>query len=658
MHLSRLMTCSWGLPARLLLFMAAGFSVAVGTRSRVAIGADNLWVGGASNGNFTDNANWSSPPSFGFGNSLKFNANTNAPTITANYGTWVDNNDIFWDATFPVARTLQSTGNGLGFTLRLENQSSFAQTITAPLSGGLNGAGGIELNPVKGSLILSGQLYNDNSVDYAVYGSNSATLTNLTLNTALGPNATQANVDFTVAGGRNTAVQVNASQLWAGTTNVQSGSFTTGTGVTLASSAIVVAGGTVTTTSANTFADTATVTVTSGRLEIGGSDTVASLAGTGGTVDVAAGATLTLGGSGSTSYFGSLTGAGNLTKVGSGTFGLSSGTSSLTGAVEVQDGRLVLQTRMAAGTVNVNGGSLAIALANVLSDTAAVTISSGTLSFTSVETIGSLAGNGGTVVLAPFSSVFRVQQDVNTTYAGDMTYGQFIKSGTGRLILSGSVAYAEVAAGTIVVNGHGGAIGTAVAAATLAGTGTISQGVVSGLHAPGPAGGGPGIQTFSSGSSGSSSLRYGSSGASMNWELIANTTAGAGTNYDLIAVPTGNLVFDSGGTTLSLSFDGAGSSVDWSNTFWDVNRAWRVWDLGTGATTGFGNLSLGGSLLDSLGNTLSPTARGSFSLSQDGQDVMVNFVAVPEPATVGIALSGLGLAAGFRRKARRGAGLR
>jgi autotransporter-associated beta strand protein len=263
--------------------------------------------------------------------------------------------------------------------VRLENLSSYSQTVTLNTSGGKYGASGIQLNPVKGSLILSGTIYNDNSVDYTVFGSDTGTITNLTLNTALGPNATQANVDFTVASGRNTAVQVNASQVWAGTTDVQSGSFTTANAVTLASTAIVVGGGTVATTSANTLADAASLTVNTGRLSIGGSDTVASLAGSGGTVDLASGATLTAGNSSSTSYAGSITGSGNLTKVGSGTFTLSAA-SSMTGTTTVSAGQFSL------------GGS------NLLADTSAVAVAGGVLALGgNSDTVGTFAISGGSL---------------------------------------------------------------------------------------------------------------------------------------------------------------------------------------------------------------------------------------------------------------------
>ena len=62
-------------------------------------------------------------------------------------------------------------------------------------------------------------------------------------------------------------------------------------------------------------------------------------------------------------------------------------------------------------------------------------------------------------------------------------------------------------------------------------------------------------------------------------------------------------------------------------------------------------LGLGGSLLDSLNQPLSPTGRGYFTTSLSGQDVMLNFVAVPEPSTLVL----LGIAAAFLAVRRRAA---
>jgi hypothetical protein len=105
-------------------------------------------------------------------------------------------------------------------------------------------------------------------------------------------------------------------------------------------------------------------------------------------------------------------------------------------------------------------------------------------------------------------------------------------------------------------------------------------------------------------------------------------------------MPTGNLTF-SGSTTLALAFNSPDSSVNWSDSFWNVNRAWTVYDLSGGTTASFSNLILGGSLLDSVGNPLSPTGRGYFTTSLIGQDVMLNFVAVPEPSTSCLTLAGI-----------------
>jgi autotransporter-associated beta strand protein len=228
----------------------------------------------------------------------------------------------------------------------------------------------------------------------------------------------------------------------------------------------------------------------------------------------------------------------------------------------------------------------------------------------------------------------------STSYAGSITgSGGFTKVGTGTLQLAAANSYTgltSVIDGGLKLNGSiAGAINVA-AIANLSGTGTVGgNATIAGTHSPGNS---PGIQTFNA------NLTY-EAGAVVNWELIANTTGTAGVNYDQIIVPTGNLTF-SGSTTLALSFNLPGSTVDWSDAFWNVNQAWTIYDLSGGATSGISNLLVGGSLLDAQGDALSPTGRGYFTTSLSGQDVMLNFIAVPEPsgwvmAGIGCALSGL-----------------
>ena len=165
-----------------------------------------------------------------------------------------------------------------------------------------------------------------------------------------------------------------------------------------------------------------------------------------------------------------------------------------------------------------------------------------------------------------------------------------------------------------------------------------------GSHAPGNS---PGVQTING------DLTY-QAGASVEWELYANTTGGSG-NFDQILLPTtGDLAF-SGATTLNLMFDGPSSLVDWDDFFWAVDRNLLLYDLSGGTTTGVGDFSTSvADWLDGDGLALSQSSRAgaTFTIAQVGQDVTINYVApVPEPAVLALAaIAGLGL---LRRKAGR-----
>ena len=371
-----------------------------------ALQAQNIWVGGASNGNFSDIANWDFAPSWSFTNSLIFQTNTSAPTLNFNIDISLTNvivNDIFFDTTFPVARTLQTEPGGvIYFKTRLENLSAHKQTINMPLLGGYDGADSIQLNPVGGSLVIDGDFYNDFNKSYAVFGSQTTNVTSLTLNTGIGLRGTnQESINFTVAGDRNVAVQVNTNQIWQGLTDIQAGTFTTASGVQLASSDIFINGGNVTTTSADTFSDSAKLRVNVGQLSVGGSDIVGSLEGTGGSVDISSSATLTIGTDNtSTSYAGTISGLGGVSKVGTGVMTLS-GTNNYSGTTTVSGGTLNLNKTAGgdaiAGAVVVDSGAiLLLSSSDNVENTAAVTLSGGTITRgTGVsETFGALTLNG------------------------------------------------------------------------------------------------------------------------------------------------------------------------------------------------------------------------------------------------------------------------
>jgi len=615
------------------------------TGSLPASAADLVWVGNDSlnTGNFKNTGNWenNTQPSWGYTNSLKFNKNENPNVTTLNYdwGNWREVNDIFWDTTFNVSRTLSaSAGGGINFKTRIENNSSFTQTVAMELSGGQDGASDIQLNPVNGSLIFSGTLWNDFEKDYVVWGSLSSTTTTLTINTALGTNADpQSAVDFTVSAGRNSNVQVNASQVWAGNTTVNSGSFITANGVTLASTAIVVGGGTVATTSANTLADAATLTVNSGRLSIGGNDTVASLAGSGGTVDIASGATLTAGNVGSTSYAGSITGSGGFTKVGSGTFTLSAASSYT-------------------GTTTVGAGRLSLAAANLLADSSAVTGSAGAvLALGGNETIGSLAGSLD--VALGSSTLTAGGNGQTTTYSGNLSgSGGFSKAGGGNLILSGSSTYfgaTSVSAGRLSVNGSLGTTAVTVQnGGELGGSGSIA-GALSVL-AGGTLSPGNSIESLIGGEttfSGSSTFEY---------EYDSTNPASLAAAADLLVV-NGNLTINPGAIlTLTDLASSPNPFVNYTTIFALINYS-GTWNSGlftyngTELTDG-ARFFVGSQEWQIDYNRTSATGLDNFTGDYLPSSSFVAITAVPEPSTWAMAFAGLacgGLMIRRRRAPRR-----
>ncbi len=333
-------------------------------------------------------------------------------------------------------------------------------------------------------------------------------------------------------------------------------------------------------------------------------------------------------------YAGAMSGSGVLLKRGTGVLTLS-GANTYTGGTTVFAGTLAgnatsLQgdiTNDAAVTFNqagtgtyagvmsgtgsltkAGGGTLVLSGAN--SYTGGTTVTSGTLEGDTTSLQGQI-GNNATVAF---------NESGSGTYS-DLMFGsgQLRKIGAGTLTLSGANSYrgaTTVSTGALYVEGNQASATGSVTVdqgATLGGKGTIGGATtINGNHLIGQsaADDAAGIQSFSR------SLTY-RPGAQAFWRLTDNTTdIGTEGNYtyDRAVVGTSLVASNAQSFTFSMAFNANGSTVDWSNAFWDQEytgtAGWLVYDATSLSITG--TLAPTSDLLDSQGVELS-TVRPDYS---------------------------------------------
>lgn len=485
--------------------------------------------------------------------------------------------------------------------------------------------------------------------------------TDLTLANAAGVSLNLNNFNQTIgslAGGGSSGgnVALGTAVLKSGNANN-----TTFAGSISGTGSFVKTGAGILTLSGNSTASLSGLNVSGGKLSLG-SGNILTLTGSAGTAApdgttgliVSRGGTLEINGASITAAGGSYVFTAGNTGGGASNFILNSGTFDAgskevlnaygaTGTFTINGGSFTAGdfriSQSATGTVNLNGGTLTVSTLKSANQTEIINLNGGTLKAkanhatfitTGVDQANVLAG--GALI---DSNGFTITIPKALTEDAVSTGGGLSKLGAGTLILDATNTYRGatlVSAGKLVVNGSiaASALTTVNAAATLGGSGTLGATTVSGTHSPGNS---PGVQTFAG------DLTY-AAGSNLVWELIANTTNGRGTNHDGIDLTgSANLAF-TGATTLDLDFASAGSTVDWSDTLWDQaitgTNGWKLFDLTTGAISGLGNLTLGGtSWTDSGGRSLDVIRPGfSFSLFADGNDLYLNYTsasAIPEP---------------------------
>ena len=328
-----------------------------------------------------------------------------------------------------------------GALVNVSGTNTYGGAVTVTASSSISAASGSVLN-LTGGVIKNGTVATFNGGGTINVGT-------------VGISGASANSDLVIDG---TIVNLNVANTYNGPTFIRNSG-------TL--NANVVGALPTGTRTALTFDGTGTSVLT-----LGAAQSVASLTAAGAATVTLNANTLTVGTStGSTTFAGAIGGTGGLTKDGASTQVLS-GSNGYSGATTVSAGTLSITGDInASATIAVNGGLLSTSGADMLANTAAVTVAGGTLTVGGADTVGTLTMSsgiiGGSATLTATTSGLS-----GGTVNGNLGTGTINSSGTVALNGTAGATVVNVTAGTLTL-GASSAINSATTVGISGGSLTL-----------------------------------------------------------------------------------------------------------------------------------------------------------------------------------------
>lgn len=491
--------------------------------------------------------------------------------LTVSSGATLDLNGFSqaFTSTLAGSGTITNTGDTATLSLNATANTEFSGTIS----------GNIALTKGAGSdsiLTLSGASSNTYT------GVTTVNLGTLALNKSGGVTAIAGNVVVGDGSTSTDALRLDASNQIADSSSVS-----------LASNGVFNVNGLLETIGSLTGVSGSNVSLGGGSLTIGGTATSSY----GGTVILGTGGTLTVGGTADAAFSGLISGAGSLTKRGSGVFTLSAN-NSYSGVTTIEGGTVSVASLAVGGTSSplgganttasnlvINGGTLRYTgvghttnrLFTIGTSGAKLEANgSGAMSFTSSSSLAFSGSGARTLELSGSSTADNIfSPTIGNESGGGAT--SVVKSGTGKWIFTRTQTYTgstSITEGTLALSGDGAVASSSTIRISLGATLDVSA-ITSGIFTIGASQTMSGAGTLNAGSkavSFSGGLSPGAAGVGF-LSITASTVTLSGTTifdingltrgsqYDALDV-TGSLAY---GGTLSLTF--SGSSITPGSTF-------------------------------------------------------------------------------------------